>query len=60
MLENGELTEWEKGFISSIKRQKTLSEKQQIWFEKIRNKYLSGPVEAKVGSGELPDDQVPF
>lgn len=60
LLEKGDLTDWEKGFLSSMKRCKTLSEKQQACFNKIRDKYLNKPATGQVGSGELPDDEMPF
>ena len=42
LLLSGDLTEWERGFVESVKKQKRLSEKQLTVFERIRKKYLKG------------------
>ena len=42
LLLSGDLSEWERGFVESVKKQKRLSEKQLTVFERIRKKYLKG------------------
>lgn len=50
LLEAGTLTDWEKGFIRSLKKDRHYSEKQQLWFEKIVHKYLKATSDKPLGS----------
>lgn len=56
LLERGKMSEWEASFVESIKRRKTLSEKQHACYVKIRDKYLMAPIEPK--SKPIPEDMV--
>ena len=42
LLLHGELTDWERDFLKSIRKRlpNNLTEKQEYWIKKIRNKYL--------------------